>query len=955
MSESGVESSEGTDRHFAGTLTRMVVEYFSNHGGASAVDELMARAGETRDVSVLCDDASWSSYDQFRRLLEAAGEFLGGAERLDVIGRSAALAAGSSPETIEALQDLGSPAALFATLDAGQSGITTVTETAAQERSPTEWVIQSRFREPFEPFAEFCSFSLGLDWLAPGLFGFTDVEVLEETCVRRGDEWCSVSVRWNESDELARRVAFLETRLQLSEMRVESFQRTVAELVSADDLDTVLARIVSAAARAVRAPMFVLALDPLPWATGRVYAEGISMDDAELVAAEALALPTPEEMRGGLAADVASTRCRYGRLVALDPHGSVMAHERALLDAYARLAATALDSATALEEARRQAATARAQAEVAATLAEMVTTGEMAAIIVRAVPAVIDCDRAVFALLDESTQSAKIVAAFGYDSRTEATMLATEVPFENTLIDRLRFYDRDTAPPFMRNMMVESGIVALAAVPVAIDGTVAGSLVAAVTHDPERISPTPELHDRLRGLAGQASTALRNARLMEEMRHQALHDTLTGLPNRALILDRVEQVLARARRNRTPAAAVFIDLDGFKKVNDSFGHHVGDQLLESVAVRLAATLRESDTIGRLGGDEFVVLLEGSSLDAGPELVAERILDVMRQPFTVAGMRDTALTISTSIGVATGDRASAADLLRDADVALYQAKAEGKDRYVIFHADMQTAVQDRLLIEMELREALEDGTQLFLQYQPIFNLDDQRFTGVEALVRWRNPQRGVLPPDRFIPIAEETGLVVTLGRWVLAEACLQAARWKNEGRDLRMSVNLSGRQLDSDQVINDVRTALAISGIEPGNLTLEITETVLMRDIEATVARLTQLKHLGVNIAIDDFGTGYSSLGHLQRFPVDSLKIDQSFIAHVTDSSDSAALIRTLVQLGKTLGLQMVAEGIEEQTQLQHLQREHCDSGQGFLFARPLDPDAIAELFDQSFAHEVPAP
>jgi predicted signal transduction protein with EAL and GGDEF domain len=329
------------------------------------------------------------------------------------------------------------------------------------------------------------------------------------------------------------------------------------------------------------------------------------------------------------------------------------------------------------------------------------------------------------------------------------------------------------------------------------------------------------------------------------------------------------------------------------------------------------------------------------------LVAERILEVMRLPFSLPDLDQTPLTISASIGIACGDRAIAAELLRDADVALYQAKAEGKERYVLVHADMQTAVQDGLLVEMELREALDDGTQLFLQYQPIFELQGHRMTGVEALVRWRNPTRGVLTPDRFIPIAEETGLIVPLGRWVLTEACQQAGRWKAEGRVFQMSVNLSGRQLDSDQVIDDVRAALTAGGIDASMLTLEITETVLMRDIEATAARLTQLKQLGVRIAVDDFGTGYSSLGHLQRFPVDSLKIDQSFISRISDAPDSTALIHTLVQLGKTLGLETVAEGIEEHTQLQHLQTESCDTGQGFLFARPLDAHAVPEHFDRT--------
>jgi diguanylate cyclase (GGDEF)-like protein len=430
-----------------------------------------------------------------------------------------------------------------------------------------------------------------------------------------------------------------------------------------------------------------------------------------------------------------------------------------------------------------------------------------------------------------------------------------------------------------------------------------------------------------------------------ELRHQALHDPLTGLPNRALILDRVEQMLARARRDRTPVAALFIDLDNFKDVNDTLGHAAGDELLQAVAGRLSGVLRESDTVGRLGGDEFVVLVEGRSLAAGPEVVAERLLDVLREPFQQesepTGIR---LTVSASIGIAVGERSSAGELLRDADIALYQAKAAGKDRSVLFVHAMRTAVTDRLELEADLRGALAAG-EFFLVYQPIFNLTELSVTGVEALIRWHHPTRGIVQPDEFIPLLEETGLIVSIGRWVLDQACEQAVAWRTRGHNVAVSVNVSARQLESDQLLVDVRNALARTGLDPASLVIEITETTLMLDAEETVRRLMTLKALGVRIAIDDFGTGYSSLAYLRQFPVDSLKIDRSFIKGMTDSAESTALMHTLIQLGKTLGLQIVAEGIEETDQLGHLRSVQCDSGQGFLFARPLDVDAVEDFFD----------
>ncbi|MCW3018357.1 MAG: hypothetical protein JWN10_665 [Solirubrobacterales bacterium] len=436
-----------------------------------------------------------------------------------------------------------------------------------------------------------------------------------------------------------------------------------------------------------------------------------------------------------------------------------------------------------------------------------------------------------------------------------------------------------------------------------------------------------------------------------ELRHQALHDALTGLPNRVLALDRVEQMLARARRRQLPVAALYVDIDGFKHVNDSFGHAAGDELLRIVAQRLESVVREGDTAARLGGDEFVVLVEGSTLDAGPELVAERLLEMLRQPYDMRGEIGRELALTASIGIAFGLRGTPDELLRDADIALYEAKAAGRDRYVLFNSGMQTAFRDRLAIQMDLLEALEKD-QFFLLYQPTFDLQSESVIGVEALIRWQHPTRGVLEPADFVAVAEATGLIVPIGRWVLREACRQAATWRARGQHLGMSVNVSARQLDNDELIEDVRQALRENGLEAATLTLEVTETALMSDPEATAARLRLLKQLGVRVAIDDFGTGYSSLAYLRQFPADALKIDRSFISNIASSKQSTALLHTLVQLGKTLEIETLAEGIEDQAQLKTLQREQCDQGQGFLFARPLDVHAVEAFLE---ATEVPSP
>jgi diguanylate cyclase (GGDEF)-like protein len=440
----------------------------------------------------------------------------------------------------------------------------------------------------------------------------------------------------------------------------------------------------------------------------------------------------------------------------------------------------------------------------------------------------------------------------------------------------------------------------------------------------------------------------------KELVFLATHDALTGLPNRTLILDRIEQTLTRARLNQEPVAALFIDLDNFKAINDSLGHGVGDELLCAVATRLEGVIRETDALGRLGGDEFVVVADGLSLAAGPELIAERLLEAFKEPFTLSGADDTRVFVKASIGIATGGRASAEELLRDADIAMYRAKWSDTNRYLVFESEMQDEVQSRMEIEMDLQSALEDE-QFFLVYQPTFDLESMTPTGVEALIRWRRPGRGVVQPEDFIPLLEENGMIVEVGAWVLREACAQAAKWRAVGYSLGMSVNVSALQLDTDDLLTHVEEALGSSGLEASALTIEITETTLMRNVEETARRLATLKDLGIRIAVDDFGTGYSSLAHLQQFPVDMLKIDRSFISKLSEGCEGEILLHTLVQLGKALAIETTAEGIERPQDLSLIKSEACDRGQGFLFTRPLtaqDADAFFRQWPKNRRFEV---
>jgi diguanylate cyclase (GGDEF)-like protein len=424
----------------------------------------------------------------------------------------------------------------------------------------------------------------------------------------------------------------------------------------------------------------------------------------------------------------------------------------------------------------------------------------------------------------------------------------------------------------------------------------------------------------------------------DQLLYQAMHDPLTDLPNRALIADRIEQLLARNRRNGSLGAALYVDLDDFKNVNDSLGHAAGDLLLVSVADRMKGALRDADTIGRMGGDEFVVLIDGDDHKEAPEHVAKRLLNVMRQPFVLAGV-EMPMVVTASIGIAIGDRRSGGEFLRDADVALYQAKAAGKNQYMFFNPKMQTDIGRRLALEFDLRSALV-GDQFYLLYQPIYNLEDLTIVGVEALLRWKHPTEGVIQPDEFIPILEQTGQIREVGAWVLTHACEQMATWHARGDTLDVSVNVSGRQLDSDRIVDHIHDAILTSGLDVTSLIIEVTETALMLDVDLSVKRLHAIKDLGVRIAIDDFGTGYSSLGYLRQFPIDCIKIDKSFTNAMTTSVESQALVKTFIQLGKDLGLKTLAEGVETISQMDLLRASHVAEVQGYLFSHPLEPDIL---------------
>jgi diguanylate cyclase (GGDEF)-like protein/PAS domain S-box-containing protein len=472
---------------------------------------------------------------------------------------------------------------------------------------------------------------------------------------------------------------------------------------------------------------------------------------------------------------------------------------------------------------------------------------------------------------------------------------------------------------------------------------------------PVFVTATPLFDARgdLAGMIGVSSDISERKALQEELERRASHDPLTGLPNRPAFVERIGQALRRTRRRQNSCNKVgvlFMDLDGFKTINDSLGHEAGDRLLVAVAECLRNRLRSEDVLARFGGDEFAVLLEDTAGTSEAIRVAQRIAEDLREPFTVD---DFQVSVNTSIGITLGTAQANDDpegMLREADSAMYRAKEQGPGRYAVFDPAMQARAQERLELEAELRRALEQE-EFVLYYQPEVSLHDGKMVGFEALLRWQHPERGLLKPAAFVPLAEETDLIAPIGRWVLEEACQRAKRWEEErplASPMTIEVNLSSKQLRRQGLVRTVEEALARADLEAHTLALDMTETVLIRTSEDNTQALDALKEMGVRLGLDDFGTGYSSLSYLKRLPVDRVKVDKSFVKGLGENATDTALVRMIIDLCHTLGVEVLAEGIETSEQALLLRDMGCDMGQGYYFARPIPGEELAKRLPKAF-------
>ena len=500
--------------------------------------------------------------------------------------------------------------------------------------------------------------------------------------------------------------------------------------------------------------------------------------------------------------------------------------------------------------------------------------------------------------------------------------------------------DWDTEERFSESRVIEFG--ARSGISVPIEGLVQPFGIFAVHSKRAREYEAGDV-DFVQSIANVLADALARQATEDEIRHRALHDPLTGLPNRILFLDRLEHALTRLRRGHSLAAVMFLDLDRFKLVNDSLGHHAGDEILTAVAPRLKQALRATDTVARLGGDEFAILLEDLAGEVAATQAAERIAAVFARPFVI-GTAEHFITASVGIALAHGGE-RADELVRDADTAMYRAKERGRARYELFDEELRARAVSRLLMETELRRALE-RRELWLEYQPVVALSDGAIVSVEALLRWRHPDRGPIPPAEFIPIAEETGLIEPIGSWVLDEACRQAAQWHAMLPDrapLAISVNLSAVQIANPTLPDTVTMALRGADLDSSTLRLEITESVLLAETARLTETLVTLRELGAHLVLDDFGTGYSSLGYLTRLPLDALKVDRAFVKDLGRDRQDTSITEAIIAMAHALSLPVICEGVETEVQLAELRRMNCDQIQGYYFSRPVAASAITSM------------
>lgn len=935
-------------RETAGLTIRLIVEQVRRDLGEEGVHRLLELAGETRPLEVLESARTWHSFDTRQRMFSAGAELTDDPDFAMRVGASV-LSSKASVLLRALMGPFGSPSALLRALPVVASKFDTACESRLRRLDPGHAIVELETKKGYTPSPHDCRYTMGLLTQVSALFGLPPATVAQLACQVTGAPCCTFDVRWEPRRTwlLAGRTQLRRTNqdAELVQLQLEHLQSTVAELMVIRDAREVLAKVVELAGTAVAAQQLLLAVRLREGGPLEVRAEGLEPPLARRLGLELSEGTASGVLHDGVApkalvAQVRSGLRDYGKLVAFSS-APFLQGEQALLDAYARIAATTLDASLAIAAAADRRREADALRSFAARLIRVQDTEAIASATVDATLDIVETDRSIVFRYEEGTASLVTAAQRGYDGAIGGMVVtARDTPELARLVtepDTPRVYDRSAADPFIREWMRTLDIEWLAAAAIRSSDLLFGVLTAAWRHEGR-----PRDDDAVRQLAAiadQAAGAWEKAVLVEQINRQARLDPLTGLANRSVFTELLGRLLAR--RHGAPLAVLFCDLDRFKSVNDALGHAAGDDLLVAVGRRLQHCVRSDDLVARLGGDEFTILLTGISDEWSPEVFAAKVRQAMGEPLEVAGSR---VVVHLSIGAttATPGTASVKDVLSRADTAMYVAKARGGDRLLMFEESMLLERSERLELETALTAAIADRSQLFVLYQPQVEIASGRVVGVEALVRWRHPTRGVLPPDEFLSLAEETGQIVEIDLHVLHTALADQALWEACGTALRVAVNFSARTLTRPGLLSELDRCITRSSRE-GMLEIELTESTAVSDPLAMRGILLAVRDLGISVAVDDVGTGYSSLALLHQLPAQRIKIDRSFVQRIADSTASRSVVEAVLLLADRLGQSAVAEGVETTEQAAELQALGCELAQGYLYAPPRPAEEVPHI------------
>jgi diguanylate cyclase (GGDEF)-like protein len=992
----------GARRAVSGAVVNAVVAQVRSCGGAPAVSQVLALAGDRRTFADLADPGTWSSLAEAVTLFDAAA--LACEDGAVALHAGEALLQWPHDEFVSGILSAGTAAAALEKVGPLLRHFDGTSEAVLLEVAPDHALVQATPVGAPQRHAHLCELTRGLLSQLPVAFGSGPALITEPECSARGGRHCLYAMSWDEPSHgpdpslgrsanasadcadggadtgtgFAAGPAMDRTGTELDGMRmlIEGAFATAREVLH-DDAGGLLSEIAARADALVTAPCFLLMVRVRPVTPVKLHHRGLDVDEARAMAAELW--PGHPDDAGGtrLVVDIASGRHRYGRLVELRPDGSpVSPAEARLLRLYADHAATALDIFGVLDEARRSDATARTLLSFAESLSQVTTPADLVQLLADTVPAVAACERSTVYLWE--AESGQLVPRARSSGRQPADAYLgpivpladpdpghheamggvadqlPRVPIGRPLVDQLVnrrevvVIDASSEDPVIRDLLARSGTSTSVVAPLFAAGEFLGVISANYGADtPTDATRDPVVHERLSGLADQAATALQNLALLEKVSHMAWHDALTGLPNRRLFEDRVEQELVRSKRVGEPVCMFFVDLDYFKAVNDTLGHAAGDDLIRQVSRRLVDTVRRQDTVARVGGDEFAILLPGLAEQTDIDELAGRTLDAMSTPFSVFG-EDVETSASIGIAVAPEHGDSYDDLLNRADEAMYRAKAFGRNCFEMFSGpparrESRALAVDVVALQADLAGALERD-EFFVLYQPYIDLRTSEVVGVEALVRWDHPRLGVLEPAAFIPVAERSEAIVAIDAWVLRQACEQTRSWFGGGLGpFRLAVNLASRDLADPELSTRVERTLAASGIDPTLLDLEITERVVLDRWGPAKENIDGLQRLGVRFTIDDFGAGNSSLDRIGSFPVSTLKINESFVQVLGPDGEDDSLVSAIISMARRLGLECVAEGVETSVQHRVLLQRGCTTAQGYYFSPPLPAEDIGRL------------